>query len=130
MLKSQVRKSGKRWRRWRCESCSYTWSTLDEPHVNYRNEANRRRRKLTDAQAMELAASRLTLEVLSERYGVTRRKIWDIKNHSAYKDVFTQAQDASTCINCAYWDSGCAFDFPEAGGSFAEECSMFELLSS
>lgn len=36
----------------------------------------------------------------------------------------------ATCERCSYMSSyGCAFDFPEAGGSFAEECSMY-LLSS
>jgi len=31
------------------------------------------------------------------------------------------------CDECVYWlDGGCQFDFPEAGGTFARECSMFE----
>jgi hypothetical protein len=131
MLKSQMRKSGKRWRRWRCESCSYAWSTLDEPHVNYRNEANRRRRKLTDAQAMEIAASKLSLTVLSKRYGVTTKKIWALKHHMAYRDVLAHGcGEAPTCIKCAYWSGDCSFGFPEAGAEFAEECSMFEAQSA
>jgi len=34
-----------------------------------------------------------------------------------------------TCSECNHWDDGCAFDFPEAGGAFASECSMFKLDS-
>lgn len=36
----------------------------------------------------------------------------------------------ATCEQCSHMAAyGCAFDFPEAGGSFAEECSMFALFS-
>lgn len=36
-----------------------------------------------------------------------------------------------TCDQCAHMTrSGCAFDFPEAGGAFAEECSMYENNTS
>ncbi len=126
MLKSQMRMSGKRWRRWRCHSCSHAWSTLDDPHVSFRNEANRRRRKLTDAQAMEIAESNLSLKVLAERFGVTSGKVWKLKHRLAYQDVLAAPGKANMCNLCAYWQGGCMFDFPEAGGSFAEECSMFE----
>jgi hypothetical protein len=34
---------------------------------------------------------------------------------------------ADTCDDCVYMrSSGCSFDFPDAGGTFAGECSMFE----
>lgn len=33
----------------------------------------------------------------------------------------------TTCDNCVHMRSyGCGFDFPDAGGSFAAECSMYE----
>lgn len=36
----------------------------------------------------------------------------------------------ATCEQCGHMSSyGCAFDFPEAGGDFAQECSMFAFLS-
>ena len=31
------------------------------------------------------------------------------------------------CLNCKHWERGwCTFDFPEAGGAFAEGCSCFD----
>lgn len=36
------------------------------------------------------------------------------------------AAPKTTCDLCANWEKeSCAFDFPEAGGQFASECSMF-----
>ena len=126
MLKSQMRKSGKRWRRWRCKSCEHRWSTVDGPSADYRAAASRRRRKLTDEQAREVAASGLSISVLAERYGITPRKVWELKHHLAYRDVFTQSVNAPLCVNCSYWDGRCVFEFPESGASFAEECSLFD----
>ena len=43
--------------------------------------------------------------------------------------VLIQTSDTPNklCSQCVHMDKkGCAFDFPEAGGSFAAECSMFE----
>lgn len=36
-----------------------------------------------------------------------------------------------TCDHCSHMTkSGCAFEFPEAGGTFAKECSMYENTTS
>jgi DNA-directed RNA polymerase subunit RPC12/RpoP len=33
------------------------------------------------------------------------------------------------CPTCRHWSGkGCDFEFPEAGGKFAEECSMYDSL--
>lgn len=39
------------------------------------------------------------------------------------KTVKKPQRTCEQCFHMAHY--GCAFDFPEAGGSFAEECSMF-----
>ena len=32
-----------------------------------------------------------------------------------------------SCTSCSYWlDGSCSMQFPEAGGSFASECSLYE----
>lgn len=30
------------------------------------------------------------------------------------------------CLHCCFWAGRCSFGFPEAGGEFAAECSMFK----
>lgn len=37
------------------------------------------------------------------------------------------AHDIFSCDECVHMCAyGCSFDFPDAGGAFANECSMFE----
>lgn len=37
-------------------------------------------------------------------------------------------QSTHVCDHCVHWsESGCGMGFPEAGGSFAEECATFVL---
>jgi hypothetical protein len=32
------------------------------------------------------------------------------------------------CLRCCFWDEGrCSFEFPESGGVFATECSLYLL---
>lgn len=36
-------------------------------------------------------------------------------------------KDQLTCESCKHWQDGsCDFSFPEAGGAFAEECSLYK----
>lgn len=127
MLKTDKRQGGKKWRRWCCTSCSYRWSTVDGAEVSYRNDGNKRKRRFTDEQAREIIMSPLSLRRLAEIYGIRALGIWKIKHGITYRDVWLELQAGTErCEDCCYWAGGCAFDFPEAGSSFAQECSMFE----
>jgi hypothetical protein len=50
----------------------------------------------------------------------------------AVERIFSGAKNAKsssqvTCDSCVQWkNGGCDFDFPEAGGRFAEECSLYD----
>ena len=50
------------------------------------SEQSRKRGKLTQEQADLIRVSPDTQRVLSERYGVSKRVIWDIKNGKLWKD--------------------------------------------
>lgn len=37
------------------------------------------------------------------------------------------SESRKSCTSCSYWiDGSCSMQFPEAGGSFARECSLYE----
>ena len=39
----------------------------------------------------------------------------------------TVRESRQSCTTCSYWlDGSCSMQFPEAGGSFASECSLYE----
>ncbi len=39
----------------------------------------------------------------------------------------TVCESRQSCTTCSYWlDGSCSMQFPEAGGSFASECSLYE----
>lgn len=46
---------------------------------------------------------------------------------SSENAVKQTCEEVKHCENCVYMKAdSCSFDFPEFGGSFAEECSMYE----
>lgn len=39
----------------------------------------------------------------------------------------TTSEARKNCTSCSYWlDGSCSMQFPESGGSFASECSLYE----
>jgi len=38
----------------------------------------------------------------------------------------TTRPNQKICASCHHWVNRCTFGFPEAGGTFADECDLFE----
>lgn len=65
---------------------------------------------------------------LAAEYGITHQSIALIKSGRSYRDVYTAlGLNRSGCHSCRFWlNHGCSFDFPEAGGSFSKDCTLYE----
>ncbi|MHC4546074.1 MAG: hypothetical protein ACYSYL_16415 [Planctomycetota bacterium] len=44
------------------------------------------------------------------------------------EEVKEPISEKKICENCVYWESECTMDFPEAGGEFARDCSLYTEL--
>jgi len=65
-------------------------------------------------------------------YELSQKEYFEFKKSHALANKLKALIQASNiadklCSQCVHMTkSGCVFDFPEAGGSFAAECSMYE----
>jgi hypothetical protein len=105
----------------RCPKCgNYLFRVIESRNIN---GVKRRRRACKD---LGCGHRETTYEVSSADYQF-------LKKARAVERIFSSGgENASkkqlTCQeSCALWKNGaCEFDFPEAGGRFAEECTLFE----
>lgn len=97
------------------------------------------RRRLTMRQARNVMLSSESSTVLAAKYGMTRQSIDLVRTGKTYSDVYRKLQQKGErlwplerllCEQCVHWrsDRGCDFDFPDAGGDFATDCSLFRQL--
>jgi hypothetical protein len=75
---------------------------------------------LSDASIRQLAAD----------YEMTHQSISLIKNGRAYRDVYAAlGLSRSGCYSCRFWlKDACSFGFPEAGGTFSKDCTLYEPI--
>ena len=132
VVRSTLTLAGHRRRRWQCNSCVTRWTTREEnesPARELRQPRPRVRgsRSLTNAEAAAIMLSAAGLRELSRQYGMSHSAISDIRNGRNYRDVYgVLGLNRTTCCSCRYWNDGCTFLFPEAGGSFSQHCSMYQ----
>lgn len=73
-----------------------------------------------------------TYEVSKEDFDLIRdiiRKREDKKRRDKFKALAVKQANAKICCNCKHWTNfRCGFEFPDAGGIFAEECSLYERV--
>lgn len=71
-----------------------------------------------------------TYEVSKEDFELIReilRKKEEIRKKQREKRAAAKAANQKVCANCVHWKNfECGFEFPDAGGIFAEECSLYE----
>lgn len=139
---------GRRRRLRKCIHCGTKIRTLQEPGgpellAQELLEAKPRRvsTKLTADQVLAIrvaAADGQQLKKLGAQYGVSHQAISQIVQGETWRQVggpirravrHLTVVDGPTCEGCADWCGGCSFGFPEAGGSFAVECSLYEPRS-
>lgn len=99
-LESRTNKDKSRRRRKSCAECGYRYTVYEVSEEFYRTAVR-------NQQAVDNFIKCLNLD----------------RSSSANDEP-----DLYSCYDCIHMrSSGCSFDFPDAGGAFANECSMFEL---
>lgn len=110
-----------------CPVCKNQSVVTIESHTN--QDDSRRRRK----HCIECNRRHTTYEVSEDFYktAVSNKKTIDkITKCLNLNGILSTTDEPDThfCDDCVYMHSyGCDFEFPDAGGTFANECSMFKL---
>lgn len=104
----------------RCPYCKEKASHVIESR---KTQHSRRRRKHCNA----CGRRETTHEVSEEFYKNAIKNLETLNRLRAALLGNEFVTNQSVCDECVHWIEGeCNFDFPEAGGTFANECSMFE----
>jgi hypothetical protein len=100
-----------------CSSCGAREVRVMETRAN--NKAIRRRKECLACKYRET-----TYEISQEQYN--QLQTLD-KVRAVLLGIDTSPSKSQlSCFNCTHWSRGaCSMDFPEAGGSFANECSCY-----
>lgn len=97
------------------------------------------KRKLTTRQAVRVMLSDGSSASLAEKFGITRQAIDSIRTGQSYTEIYKRLHEKGrvvrsrgklVCEQCVHWlgERGCDFGFPDAGGDFATDCSLFRQL--
>jgi hypothetical protein len=92
---------------------------------------NATKRSLNDDAVWSILESTERHVDLAARYGVGCNVIANIRKGTRYTDVYKRFHgltddDLNSCTKCYFWESKCTFGFPEAGGNFASDCTLFQ----
>lgn len=143
VLESRKRADGARRRRYKCLACGYRWTQLYhgvcEPRIRLVRKSAPEQRRLTARQAVAVMLSDKSSASLAEKYGITRQAIDLVRTGQTYVEIYKRlerkgrrlrGQGRLVCEQCVHWrgESGCDFGFPDAGGDFATDCSLFREL--
>lgn len=99
-LESRSNKDNSRRRRKECSECKHRFTTHEVSEEFYKTA-------LTNKKALDTIMKCLNL------------------NESSLINGESDGYDCGDCVHMRSF--GCGFEFPDAGGNFANECSMFEL---
>lgn len=132
ILESQQRQAGWYYRRHLCHCCQYRWSTRREggkiTPIKRRPNTPGFRTLAPDA-VRRILRSDEPIRHIAAAFGVQHGTIHRIKTGKTYREIYLELHPEKTdegCVKCRYWDKRCSFGFPEAGGRFAFDCSLFE----
>lgn len=143
VLSSRKRVDGARRRRYECLVCGHRWTKFYEndsdPRVLLVRKTAPEIRHLTTRQAVFVMLSDKSSAALAAKYGVTRQAIDKVRTGKTYTEVYKRLESKGrrlrskgrfVCEQCVHWhaERGCDFDFPDAGGDFATDCSLFRQL--
>jgi len=109
-----------------CPKCKQQTCITIESRIN-KDNSRRRRKECTEC------GHRCTAYEVSENFyktALANQRAIDNFTKSLNLNLMpllTHEFSSDACDDCVYMlSSGCSFDFPDAGGTFASECSMFE----
>lgn len=130
IVKTDRRLNNIRWRRHHCRNCGNRWSTHFKSEVSFAECSTYGTRQLSTAQAVEVLTSPLSARALARHYGIRHTTILNIRAGRTYKDAYQQVNPSGevseSCSLCSHWSAGCTFQFPEAGGTFAADCIVYD----
>ena len=135
--------------RYTCSTCGYKWSlhrctktgdVLDSQKLHSKPR-KQRTEKFSDATVKRILLDKRSDKELAQEYKTSKQYIWGIRTGKSLWKVHPEIERrkirrrvpaaekelAAVCCNkCTYWHTNsCSFGFPDAGGFFAEECSLF-----
>jgi transposase-like protein len=137
LLESRKTARGVRRRRYECQTCLHRWTDFEKGHKPKAKPAaetvkHHAFRRLSREEAIEIIQSKLPQRELSKIYGITRQAISRIQTGQQYKDIYEELfpfcrRPILHCIECLHWlREGCGLEFPEAGDTFATDCSAYK----
>jgi len=101
-----------------CPSCNSSQIQVTESHVTFSNQARRIRRRCQKC-GHNWTMYEITAETL-DKYKVLKEKF------DRLRTLMFSEGNVFDCHNCTQWTNDCcSLDIPEAGGSFASECSYY-----
>jgi len=91
-----------------------------EPQVRQRVPATRIRRKCLTCKH---AATSYEIDASQMKHFEKLQKF----EEAVLKYMKLDTLEGDACYDCIHWDSkGCTMQLPEAGGTFAQDCSLFQ----
>ncbi len=137
--------------RLRCRCCGFKWTVHYDTKLNKEVIATRmsdsrvlNQKKLTEAEVRLILTDQRSGAELAKVLGVTHQTVSQVrtgKTHQRmlpelprvvpearnYKRVPIIRSTTITCQDCAHWwQKRCGLDIPEAGGTYAVECSFYQ----
>jgi len=136
VLESRKTARGDRRRRFECRTCLHRWTDFvigagPKAKALAKTATHHAFRRLSRDDAIDIIRSTLPQRELAKVYGITRQAISRIKTAQQYRDVYEEIYPESKrpllrCSECLHWlVQGCGLEFPEAGESFATDCSAY-----
>jgi transposase-like protein len=139
VLDTRMTVRGVRRRRYECQGCHHRWTVFTKEIEGrpYKSKWETQKeltdvcRRLSSDDARTIVLSPEPQRVLAARYGVTRQSISLIQNGLMYKNIYEEIYPPRTgpmiyCTSCRHWGRNrCGFGFPDAGDTFATECSVY-----
>jgi len=138
--------------RFRCKCCGYRWNVyydkkLKREVVPTHKSDNKplETRKLTPEEVKLILTDKRDNVKLARLLGVVPQSVSQIRTGRAYKDLWPELPRRAaqvkalgsvptirstkiTCRDCAHWwQKRCSLEVPEAGGTFAIECSFYQV---
>lgn len=103
-----------------CEKCKSSKLRITESHLISGGRVRRVRRRCQECGHRHTIyeVSKAVLDELEQQALLLKqlRDLLDVQENLA----------SIYCDSCTYWgNNGCSMDFPEAGGKFAGECSLY-----
>lgn len=135
VIEIQRLSNGTRRRRHRCRCCDHRWSTWDgpipPPKSGHKIQFRSARTPLSADEVLVILTSDASAGQLSHELGRSHRAIRMVRQGATHRSLFPELprQEAAgqpTCQSCCHWQNGCTYGFPEAGGPFANDCTLYE----